>query len=82
MGRQPATLMALPAHSVFRISMRPMSYSRRFGKESLYPVTQTSSATNEWGPILPYALTNPVFVDVDQNGTFDPPLGKELRLLQ
>jgi hypothetical protein len=52
------------------------------GKSSLYPVTQTSSATNEWGAILPYALTNPVFVDVDQNGTFDPPLGRELKLLQ
>lgn len=27
---------------------------------------------------IPYALTNPVFVDVDGNGKFDPPLLKKI----
>lgn len=50
------------------------------GKESLYPVLQRSS----WSGIstnatLPYALTNPVFVDVDGNGKFDPPLSEKIK---
>lgn len=29
---------------------------------------------------LPYALTNPVFIDVDGNGKFDPPLPEKIKL--
>jgi hypothetical protein len=47
------------------------------GNETLFPVVQRRSKNNGYkcGP-LPYALTNPVFVDVDGNGKFDPPLPK------
>jgi len=44
------------------------------GRKTLYPVVQQRS--DEGQPetaALPYALTNPVFVDVDGNGRFDPP---------
>ena len=45
------------------------------GKDSLYPVLQRSSWSGlSENATLPYALTNPVFVDVDGNGKFDPPL--------
>jgi hypothetical protein len=45
------------------------------GRKTLFPVLQSPSETGllEDGTV-PYALTNPVFVDVDGNGRFDPPL--------
>ena len=53
------------------------------GKKSLYPVVQ---AISEEGlledAVLPYALTNPVFVDVDGNGVFDPPLAHKIELVK
>jgi len=47
------------------------------GDETLFPVVQKRSKNDgyECGP-LPYALTNPIFVDVDGNGKFDYPLPK------
>jgi hypothetical protein len=45
------------------------------GMSSLYPVVQQASWSGSYkNAALPYALTNPVFVDVDGNGRFDPPL--------
>jgi hypothetical protein len=43
------------------------------GRKTLFPVLQSPSESGlpEDGT-LPYALTNPVFVDVDGNGRFDP----------
>jgi len=47
------------------------------GNETLFPVVQRRLKKDgyECGP-LPYALTNPIFVDVDGNGKFDSPLPK------
>jgi len=43
------------------------------GMSSLYPVLQHVSWSGSYkNAALPYALTNPVFVDVDGNGRFDP----------
>ena len=51
------------------------------GKKSLYPVLQSTSRSGLLeDAILPYALTNPVFVDVDGNGKFDPPLLEKIML--
>jgi hypothetical protein len=50
------------------------------GRKTLFPVLQSPSETGlfEDGTI-PYALTNPVWIDVDGNGRFDPPFpGKVL----
>ncbi|MGB4705232.1 MAG: CehA/McbA family metallohydrolase [Candidatus Saccharicenans sp.] len=44
------------------------------GFKSLYPVVQQPARNNKLEEAaLPYALTNPVFVDVDGNGRFDAP---------
>ncbi len=52
------------------------------GKESLYPVLQRSSWSGlSENATLPYALTNPVFIDVDGNGKFDPPLPEKIKLV-
>ena len=52
------------------------------GKGSLYPVVQVRSLSGlQTDAVSPYALTNPVFVDVDGNGRFDPPLPKIIRAL-
>ena len=52
------------------------------GMGSLYPVVQVRSWTGlQADAVAPYALTNPVFVDVDGNGRFDPPLPKIIRSL-
>ena len=49
------------------------------GKKSLYPVVQAISRDGLLeDAVLPYALTNPVFVDVDGNGAFDPPLAHKI----
>ena len=51
------------------------------GKKSLYPVVQRPSRSGDLkDAVLPYALTNPVFVDVDGNGEFDPPLPEKIKL--
>ena len=50
------------------------------GKESLYPVLQSASRSGlSTNATLPYALTNPVFIDVDGNGKFDPPLPEKIK---
>ena len=49
------------------------------GNGSLYPVVQVSSWSGlQEDAVTPYALTNPVFVDVDGNGRFDPPLPRNI----
>jgi predicted metal-dependent phosphoesterase TrpH len=53
------------------------------GMSSLYPVLQQVSRTGSYkNAALPYALTNPVFVDVDGNGRFDPPLAGRVGIRQ
>jgi len=53
------------------------------GEKSLYPVLQTKSRDGLLeNAILPYALTNPVFVDVDGNGRFDPPRTEKIDLIE
>jgi len=50
------------------------------GKNSLYPVVQRTSKDGLLeNAVFPYALTNPVFVDVDGNGVFDPPLEHQIK---
>jgi len=50
------------------------------GGKTLFPVLQTPSRTGALQDgTLPYALTNPIFVDVDGNGRFDPPLVDKIR---
>jgi hypothetical protein len=51
------------------------------GKRSLYPILQRYSREGLLkDAALPYALTNPVFIDVDGNGKFDPPLPGKIKL--
>lgn len=53
------------------------------GKKSLYPVLQASSRDGlPENAVLPYALTNPVFVDVDGNGVFDAPNPRKIELIE
>lgn len=52
------------------------------GRESLFPVLQRASRNGlSTSAILPYALTNPVFIDIDGNGRFDSPLPEKIKLL-
>lgn len=52
------------------------------GKKSLYPVVQVKSEEGlPEDAILPYALTNPIFVDVDGNNRFDPPAQEKIRFV-
>jgi hypothetical protein len=53
-----------------------------FSRRSLYPIHQRYSKTGLIeDAILPYAITNPVFIDVDGNGKFDPPQPGKIKLL-
>ena len=50
------------------------------GNRSLFPVLQALARQGQLtNATLPYALTNPVFVDVDGNGQFDPPLTEKIQ---
>lgn len=52
------------------------------GKRSLFPVHQSRARYGLFeNATLPYALTNPIFVDVDGNGTFDPPLPQDIQMI-
>ncbi|MCX8159435.1 MAG: CehA/McbA family metallohydrolase [Candidatus Saccharicenans sp.] len=49
------------------------------GTQSLYPVVQQPARNGEAEEAaLPYAITNPVFIDVDGNGSFEPPRPREI----
>jgi hypothetical protein len=51
------------------------------GNESLFPVLQRTSGSGEIKEsIIPYALTNPVFIDINGNGIFDPPISEKIEL--
>jgi len=51
------------------------------GKQSLFPVLQSRSSTGLLeNATLPYALTNPIFIDVDGNGQFDAPNRGDIEL--
>lgn len=51
------------------------------GKKSLFPVLQKQAKGGQLEKAtLPYALTNPVFIDVDGNGNFDSPLPEKIKL--
>jgi hypothetical protein len=51
------------------------------GTRDLFPVVQQRSMANDSAAgVLPYALTNPIFVDVDGNGRFDAPLPHEIEI--
>ena len=51
------------------------------GSKDLSPVVQRrSSANGGETPVLPFALTNPLFVDVDGNGTYDAPLPNRIEI--
>jgi hypothetical protein len=51
------------------------------GTKSLFPVLQSPAGNGELEKAtLPYALTNPVFIDVDGNGKFDPPWPEKIKL--
>jgi hypothetical protein len=53
------------------------------GKKSLYPVLQRASREGLLeDAAIPYALTNPVFVDVDGNGVYDPPLPHKIERVE
>jgi hypothetical protein len=50
------------------------------GKKTLFPVLQEPSSSGFLkNGTLPYALTNPVFVDVDGNAKFDPLFNRKIR---
>jgi len=53
------------------------------GKRSLFPIHQARARHGlRENATLPYALTNPIFIDVDGNGKFDPPLSHDIRLIE
>jgi hypothetical protein len=53
------------------------------GNKSLFPVHQARARYGlRENATLPYAITNPVFIDVDGNGKFDPPLPTTIHMLE
>jgi hypothetical protein len=53
------------------------------GNKSLFPVHQARARYGlRENATLPYAVTNPIFIDADGNGKFDPPLPKTIHLIE
>lgn len=66
-----------------RLTLKEDSYIciEVLGKRTLFPVLQSASRSGLLKDgTLPYALTNPVFVDVDGNAKYDPPFPEKIRL--
>jgi hypothetical protein len=77
-----ASEVRLAEEVAFHVSTDSYLAVEVLGQRSLYPVVQRPSRTGSFREgALPYALTNPVFVDVDGNGRFDPPDPVKVRLL-
>jgi hypothetical protein len=69
--------------ATFRLTEDSYVVAEVVGTKSLYPVVQIVSDTGSLeDAVLPYALTNPIFIDVDGNGRFDPPIKGKIKLLQ
>jgi hypothetical protein len=50
------------------------------GTRTLFPVLESPARNGSLrGGTLPFAITNPVFVDVDGNGRYDPPSPEKIR---
>ncbi|MDH4197017.1 MAG: CehA/McbA family metallohydrolase [Candidatus Aminicenantes bacterium] len=65
-----------------RIALDSDAYvvAEALGKTSLYPVVQRASTDGSLEmTVLPYAVTNPVFVDVDGNGRYDAPFKEKVK---
>jgi hypothetical protein len=68
--------------ATFRLTGDSYVVAEVVGTKSLYPVVQIVSDTGSpEDAILPYALTNPIFVDVDGNGIFDSPWKERIELV-
>jgi len=53
------------------------------GDRTLYPVVQRPSKNGTLErAVLPYAITNPVFIDIDGNGKFDSPSPHKIELIE
>jgi hypothetical protein len=70
-----ATARHLRADVELRLERDAFLVAEVRGAKDLSPLVQHRSSTGEGDAgVLPYALTNPIFVDVDGNGKFDAPL--------
>jgi hypothetical protein len=70
--------------------MAPVSLDRPFGEIQLANVASAAFSQlpiisavfppdpvlPDWAPTFPYAVTNPIYLDRDGNGVYDPPLGR------
>ncbi len=53
------------------------------GNKSLFPVHQAWARYGlRKNATIPYAVTNPIFIDMDGNGKFDPPLPNSIKLIE
>ncbi len=70
-----STTLSLPLEKDCTIAAEVM------GNRSLFPVHQARARNGQKkNATLSYALTNPIFIDVDGNGKFDPPLSTSIDL--
>jgi hypothetical protein len=51
------------------------------GSSDLFPMIQARGSALDETPVRPFALTNPIFVDVDGNGQYDSPLPQTISLI-
>jgi hypothetical protein len=69
--------------ATFRLTEDSYVVAEVVGTRSLYPVVQIVSDTGlQEDAVFPYALTNPIFIDVDGNGAFDPPWKERIKLVR
>lgn len=76
---ESAASVKFDEHVILTLDRDSTIIAEVLGKKSLYPVVQAVSRDGALeDAVLPYALTNPVFVDVDGNGMFDPPRAQKI----
>lgn len=71
---KPGSIIKLEEALAIEIKEDSAVVAEVIGKRSLYPVLQQPSDSGQLrDAVLPYALTNPIFIDTDGNGRYDPP---------
>jgi len=72
----------IKAHAQINLTQDAFIVAEVTGSSDLFPMIQArGSATAEQIHALPFALTNPIFVDVDGNGIYNSPLPHSITLL-
>ncbi len=80
---KPGTIVKFDEALAIEIKEDSAVVAEVIGKRSLYPVLQQPSDSGQLkDAVLPYAVTNPIFIDTDGNGRYDHPWPEKIEAIK